>query len=259
MITKIMKRLAIFTMALMCLSSCENDDNMTSYASVSTETKSVEPKLQMYIQDEVRKFNEVHFYSVFYKEEAIKDFDDIVKNVEDEANSGKYTIYVYSSMTLELKWGIKDVKKVKLNLIPNVSDKIVLSAEIEQDNISGDPTRFTELYTKKLTDAGFVVKADNEYTYYREFDKLEDAEKDLKRLENDSILSYSNAFRYFASMEKMDYLGKIEIEYNLINGKNEELSGYSSSSVSTSFYEFDKLHTPNKFSAEGYVLVTKIK
>jgi hypothetical protein len=64
-----MKRLAIFTMALMCLSSCENDDNMTSYASVSTETKSVEPKLQMYIQDEVRKFNEVHFYSVFYKEE----------------------------------------------------------------------------------------------------------------------------------------------------------------------------------------------
>jgi hypothetical protein len=259
MITKIMKRLAIFTMALMCLSSCQNEDNMTSYATVSTSGKGLEYKLQLFIQEEVGEFNDEHFFRVFYKDEVLEDFDHLVKTLEEEANSGKYTIYAYSEMTLGLKWGTKDLKKVKLNLIPNVAAKVILSAEIEQENISGDSTRFTELYTKKLTDAGFVVKDNNEYAYYREFDNLADAENDLKRLENDSILNYIKAHRYFVSMEAMDYLGKVEIEYELVNGLNESLAGYSNISTTDAFYAYDKVCTPNKLSADGYVLVTKIK
>ena len=157
MITKIMKRLAIFTMALMCLSSCQNDDNMTSYATVSTNSKGLEYKLQLYIQDEVGKFNDEHLFSVFYKDEVLEDFNNLVKTLEDEANSGKYNIFAFSSETLILKWGIKELNKVNLNLITNIPEKISLSAEIEQHNVRGDSTRFTELYSKKLTDAGFTI------------------------------------------------------------------------------------------------------
>ena len=254
-----MKRLAIFTMALMCLSSCVNDDNTTSYASISTQSKGLDLKLQMYLMEEIRTFNDEHFFRVFYKDEVINDFDKLVKKLEEEANSGEYTIYTYSEMNLELKWNIKKIKEVKLNLIPNVPAKIILSAEIEQTNISGDPTRFTELYTQKLTNAGFVIKKDNEYTYYKEFDEVADAENDLKRLENDSILNYIKAYRYFSSMEEMDYSGKVEIEYSLIDGKSENLTPYSNISITDAFYSYKKTSTPSEFKAEGYVLVTKTK
>ena len=257
MITKIMKRLAIFTMALMCLSSCQNDDNMTSYATVSTNSKGLEYKLQLYIQDEVGKFNDEHLFSVFYKDEVLEDFNNLVKTLEDEANSGKYNIFAFSSETLILKWGIKELNKVNLNLITNIPEKISLSAEIEQHNVRGDSTRFTELYSKKLTDAGFTIKENNKYAYYREFNKLADAENDLERLENDSILNYVKAYRYFNSMEEMEYQGQVDIKYELINGKDEELSPYTNDSGSSVFYEYKKEHTLNKLSAEGYVIIRK--
>lgn len=259
MIEKIIKRIAIFTMALMCFSSCENENNITSNAYVFRETVGIDTKLNTYISNEISSFNNIHTNGLYYKDEVIYDFDKLVKKIEDEANYGNYKLYTFSEVTLGLIWKGTDIKTEKLNLNPNIPAKVILSAEIEQDNIGGDPTRFTELYSKKLTDAGFVIKEENEYTYYREFDILADAEAELKKLENDSILDYAKAANYFISMEEMDYLGRIEIEYTLLDGTNAGLNGYSSSSAKNAVFEYNKVHSANIFTSDGYVLVTKTK
>ena len=60
-------------------------------------------------------------------------------------------------------------------------------------------------------------------------------------------------------MEEMEYQGQVDIKYELINGKDEELSPYTNDSGSSVFYEYKKEHTLNKLSAEGYVIIRKNK
>lgn len=239
-------------------SACNNQE-ITSYSYVTKTSNGDTDLLQALIAEEVNKYNNTHTMSAS-KESTIADFDKLVEKIENEVetNNSKYTIYGDTWVVLNVEWTQENIKTTKLNLEQNTINKVTLRADILQENEIEDP-KLTQTYTNKLKNAGFDINESNKYHFYKEFDSMDEAQNELKKLENDSILDFTKAYTYFRNITDINHVGKVYIEYTLEDGRKAPFGAWGYNSPDLGFYKYSKSYRDNYIHTTGSILISNIK
>lgn len=222
---KILNLALLMSIMACAFTSCKESISATSV--VEYTTHGTNAQLNNLLQTECKNYNNT--LKTRSKEASLKEFDNLVKKLENEIlnnKDNKYTIYKDTEIKLSLTWSSEIIKETKLKLEPNVEDIIYLAILINQENESGDIETFTNEYSKKLTEAGMVSADPYKYVYYKEYSTIEDAQADYNAKYN-SILNFKGLNSYLRSLNGtgIDYKGKITITYELKDNRQAPTEG----------------------------------